>query len=147
MHDIVSVTANDSESSMQIGTVSENGIVNMYKDCVFNYTVSNTIQNKANQKTKQLASIQEELSHKRVLLYFKQINRDSKTANRGIISNISDKPISVVFDSDELKRQILYIDENPIKKAFFVDVLLQMANGKIAAYKVMALHEIIELDS
>ena len=119
----------------------------MYKDCVFNYTVSNTIQNKANQKTKQLASIQEELSHKRVLLYFKQINRDSKTANRGIISNISDKPISVVFDSDELKRQILYIDENPIKKAFFVDVLLQMANGKIAAYKVMALHEIIELDS
>lgn len=53
----------------------------------------------------------------------------------------------MVFETDELKELILNSDENPTKKAFLVDVVVQTVNGRLAAYKVMKLHDIVSLDS
>ena len=41
---------------------------------------------------------------------------------------------------------IRHSDSNPTKKAYLVDVVLLTVNGKIAAYKVMALHDVIDLE-
>lgn len=40
----------------------------------------------------------------------------------------------------------VYSDINPTKMAFYVDVVVMVANERMAAYKVTALHDVIELE-
>jgi len=58
------------------------------------------------------------------LLTFFQARNDSKSriGNKGIIEQLSDKPLNVVFETDKLKRKILYSDKNPLTISYFVDV-------------------------
>ena len=70
----------------------------------------------------------------------------SNTGNKAVIDAISNKKLNVVFETDELKHKILNSEDNPIRKAYLVDVLLMTIEGKPAAYKVIALHDIIPLD-
>jgi len=75
-----------------------------------------------------------------------RVDMNTNVGNKAIIDTLSTKPLSVVFETDELKRQILSNDDNPTKQAYLVDVVIQTIGGKAAAYKVMALHDIIPLD-
>lgn len=67
------------------------------------------------------------------------------TGNKALIESISKKKYPVVFQTDELKRTILNSDSNPVKKAFFVDVEVYTHKNKIVAYKVIELHDVIEI--
>lgn len=71
---------------------------------------------------------------------------NTNVGNKAIIDALSTKPLSVVFETDELKRQILSNDDNPTKQAYLVDVVIQTIGGKAVAYKVMALHDIVPMD-
>ena len=77
-----------------------------------------------------------------------QMRSDMETdkGNMAVIDAISKNKMAVVFETDELKEMILHSDSNPTKKAYLVDVVLLTVNGKIAAYKVMALHDVIDLE-
>lgn len=70
---------------------------------------------------------------------------------RGRVSKKADTPplavyTNLVFETDELKNAILFSEINPTRKVFLVDVQVQTANYKVVAYKVIALHEIIDLE-
>ena len=79
-------------------------------------------------------------------IYQVRSDADSNTGNKAIIDEIfKGKKVSLLFDSDELKNEILFSNSNPTRTGYQVDVKVQTINGKPQAYKVLALHDIMEL--
>ena len=76
-----------------------------------------------------------------------QVRKDgTDRGNKGVIDAISDRKLGLVFDSDLLEDEILRSAQNPMLKGYIVDVIVQTVLGKPAAYKIMALHDVIDLD-
>ena len=67
--------------------------------------------------------------------------------NMAIIDSISPNPLFLLFESDDLKKEILQSNFNPLNRAYFVDVVIMTANGIPTAYKIVGLHEKIRLPS
>lgn len=53
------------------------------------------------------------------------------------------KRLGLVSDSDELEDRILHSDEKPMMKGYIVDVVMLTINGKLAAYKVIGVYDVI----
>lgn len=149
LRDVMTITAGDSEGSMQIGAINSADKSNVFVGCVFNFQESNCAQN---QLTKEIEAMRlvspADNVYSRQLMKIYQMRSDmrSDVGNKAIIDSISKKKIGVVFETDELKERILNSDENPAKKAYLVDVVVQTIENNIAAYKVTALHDVIDLD-
>lgn len=148
IHDLVSVPSNDRKGKMSIQVIEGNVDKIIFSGCTFNNTDGNSSQN---QVDKELALMRKVLPsediRERQLMTIYQVRKDGTPAgNKGVIDAISDKKLGLLFDSDELENKILHSEENPMRKAYYVDVVILTANGKPAAYKVLALHDVIDLD-
>ena len=109
----------------------------------------NSAQNQLEKEIKSIKSVQPVTDmYSRQLMTIYQMRSDMETdkGNMAVSDAISKNKMAVVFETDELKEMILHSDSNPTKKAYLVDVVLLTVNGKIAAYKVMALHDVIDLE-
>lgn len=148
--DILNVVAADQGATMSIGAVSKTNSGNVFHNCTFNFGDSNSAQNQIGREKEIIKSVEptdEIFSRVLMQIYQLRSDADSNKGNKAIIDEIQrGKHIPVVFESDILKGQILFSDANPTRKAFQVDVKVQTLNGKIVAYKVTALHDIIDLD-
>lgn len=148
--DLVSVTAGDNNGTTSIGAINKGDKRYTFNNCTFNFQSSNSTQNQLEKEIENIKSVQPIADiYTRQLMTIYQMRSDMATdiGNKAIIEAISNKKVGVVFETDELKELILNSDENPTKKAFLVDVVVQTVNGKLAAYKVMKLHDIVSLDS
>ena len=83
-----------------------------------------------------------------VLLTWFQARNDNKSnvGNKGIIEDISKKPLNITFESDEIKEKMLHSDINPFNVAYVVDVKIQTIQEKPAAYKIVKLHNHFDLN-
>lgn len=81
--------------------------------------------------------------HENVVLYWYQARDDKRatTGDKGIIEQISHKPIRVRWANDGIKAQLLHGEENPFKQAYIVDVLVQTIQGRPAVYVVLEVHD------
>lgn len=92
-----------------------------------------------------------DFDHENKLLTFFQSNRkdSDKTGEKGIIEDISPKPLAVVYASDlaraRIKGEMLSGDRNIYKLGFFVDVNVQTKSGKPVAYRIKQVRDVIEL--
>ncbi|WP_264770849.1 hypothetical protein [Defluviimonas salinarum] len=99
---------------------------------------------------KEIASVTD-FDHENKLLTFYQSNRrdSDKTGEKGIIEDISPKPLAVVYASElakeRIKSEMLDGDRNIYKLGFFVDVNVQMRSGKPVAYRIKSVRDVIEL--
>ncbi len=146
--DLLEISANDNKGEMSIGAVVKTDTGNVYNNCVFNFQGSNSSQNQIEKDIEEMKSAQPSGNvFKRQLMTIYQIRGDmsSNTGNKAVIDAISSKKLNVVFETDELKRKILNSVENPIRKAYLVDVVLMTVEGRQTAYKVTALHDVIDL--
>lgn len=150
LKEVMTITAGDKNGSMEIGAINSADKSNIFVGCTFNFTESNSIQN---QLTKEIESMKfstpEDNRYNRQLMKIYQMRSDmrSDVGNKAIIDSIaSKKKVGVVFETDELKERILNSDENPAKKAYLVDVVVQTIDGRLAAYKVVALHDVIDIE-
>lgn len=149
LSDLFAINAADPQGTTEFGAIARNNPSMQFNNCTFNFGDSNIAQNQVKrtieQKEQEVAS---EMVYERQLMKIFQMRGDMNTnvGNKAIIDTLSTKPLSVVFETDELKRQILSNDDNPTKQAYLVDVVIQTIGGKAVAYKVMALHDIIPLD-
>lgn len=92
----------------------------------------------------------------RVLMIFSQSNikssePGSRTGEKVLIRDISDKELPLIYASDlvekKIKHEIRDGDDNVFKKGFVVDVSIEInRNGKPIAYRVTDLHQIIDLE-
>lgn len=148
-HDVFAVTAGDNNGQTEIGAVQIGCTGHVFNGCTFNYFEGNSAQNQIQRDEKELREREDtERIYERQLMTIFQMrgNMNTNAGNKAIIDALSKNPLSVVFESDELKRQILNNDNNPTKQAYLVDVVIQTIGGKAVAYKIMALHDIVPLD-
>lgn len=84
----------------------------------------------------------------KVLLRLYQARADSKEnkGNKGIIEELTPKPINLIFEDDAIKNTILQGEHNPFKTVYVVDVKQQYVQEKIAAYRVVKYHEMFDLE-
>jgi hypothetical protein len=147
VHDMVSVPANDRNGVMSVQVIRGNVDSILYSGCTFNYIEGNGIQNKSDYEQKEIRSVSDNGDvYKKQLMSIYQVRKGEGVGNKAIIDAISSKALALLFDSKVLEDEILRSDINPIKSAYYVDVMILTAQGRPAAYKVMALHDIISLD-
>lgn len=151
LKDFFNVTANDRDSSGSISVIDKNDVRRemTFNNCTFNFGESNSGQNIISKEIEKISDIpcQEERRKRQLMTIYQMTgNLSSDKGNKAIISAISSRKVGLVFETDDLKQEILGMDSNPTKKAFLVDVVLQYVGDRLAAYKVTALHDIIDLD-
>lgn len=92
----------------------------------------------------------------RVMMVFTQTNvktakLDKRTPERVVIEEIlpTDRPLVYASELSEqqIKHEIKEADDNVFKKGFIVDVSIMRKADKIVAYKVINVHQIIDLDN
>lgn len=142
---IINPVANDNGSQINVSTTI-NGNVEVHLHV--NSIEANAIQNVLEKQLKSLKApeISDDIKTK-VLLTWYQARNDMKSnvGNKGIIEDLSQKPMNIIIDDDAIKNEMLH-KENPFTTVFVVDVKLQHVNGKIAAYKVIKLHSTFDIE-
>lgn len=143
---ILNPIAKDKGSQMFVHTTI-NGNVELTIN--LNSNDANAIQNRIKQEITDL-KIEEVLkvTYERVALKLYQARSDikSKTGNKGIIEEISDKPLNIIFENDLTKEQILQAEINPLKSIFVVDTKIINVDKKPTIYKILKLHESFEME-
>ncbi len=138
---IVNPIANDNAAQLNVST-TVNGDLNLY--LTLNSTESNAVQHIIEKKSKEL-KLPSTISatNNKVLLTLYQMRTDikAKAGNKGIIEDIHDKPLNLIFDDESINQSMLHGDFNPNDKIFVVDVIVQTSGGKPAAYKITQFHE------
>ena len=151
LKDIFAINANDPKGETTFGPVDMGNptvIINNYA-CTFNFSESNTAQNQIAKtiERKELDTPAEIVHEKQLMTIFQlRSNMETDKGNRAKIDALCPRALSIYFDNDTLKREILASVENPTRQAYVVDVIMQTIDGKPVLYKVMALHEIIPLE-
>jgi len=70
-------------------------------------------------------------------------NNASRKGDRGIIAEISDKPVTLYFASEEAKQAVLGLGDNPYKCLFLVDLEVKFHEDKPKIYKIHSVKKII----
>jgi hypothetical protein len=68
----------------------------------------------------------------------------AQAGDKGIIETVSKSPVKLWYASDDIKRSILELHENPFRLAFIVDVDVKTVDDKPALYKVLTLKDSFE---
>lgn len=143
---ILNPVAKDNGSQFNLSTTI-NGNVELHLN--LNSTETNALQNLFKKEIEKL-KVPEQLDEiqSSVLLTWFQARNDlkSKIGNKGVIEELSKKPLNITFENDELKETMLHGDLNPFNTAYVVDVKIQTVQEKPAAYKVVKLHEYFEIN-
>lgn len=148
--DTLNIVSSDPNGTMEIGVVNKiNGNI-ILNGCNINFPQGNSAQNLLSKEIKSLKEEETENNiYRRVLMQIYQVRKDSETkiGNKAIIDDIiKGKNIPVLFENESLRDMILFSETNPTQKAYYVDVKLMTIAGKPKAYKVIGLHETIDLD-
>jgi hypothetical protein len=69
---------------------------------------------------------------------------DGRSPDRGIIQTVDGRPRQVTFASDDLKDKMGWHGFNPFDKAFVVDVKVLVGPNGPLAYRVLALHDVLD---
>ena len=148
VHDMVSIPANDRNGLMTVQVINDNAGNVIFEGCTFNHIEGNGIQNQSDNVLKERKALSNEGDiYRKQLMTIYQVRKDgTDRGNKGVIDAISDRKLGLVFDSDILEDEILRSAQNPMLKGYIVDVIVQTVLGKPAAYKIMALHDVIDLD-
>ncbi|MFK5977834.1 MAG: hypothetical protein QM488_02980 [Rhizobiaceae bacterium] len=94
----------------------------------------------------------EHADHEKVLMLFERpaktvVGSGKKTKEAGVISSIYEKPLPIIYESEMAEREIKqhFQSENVFQHGFVVDVNVEKRNGRMLAYKIIGLHQIIDL--
>lgn len=152
MSDAVQVIANDSEGQLKISAKYKNG------DVIQEFIVTKSDAEKISQNSiEQRREIEkrESAELKKVLMRLHQTSAenlkvDKRTSEKGIIERVDGIPRTLVYASDlagqRIKSEILQADGNPFQKGFIVDADIETVNGKPRLYRIVEVHQIIDLE-
>lgn len=110
-------------------------------------TESNAIQNAANKEINKLSVLEQTDIYRNVLMTWQQASSDirNNAKNKGFIDSICPgRALKVLFDDEDVKKQMLYGEDNPLTSVYVVDVKVDTSQGKPVAYRIEKLHEVFE---
>lgn len=143
---IVNPIAKDNGAQFNMST-NVNGVLNQY--VFLDSKDSNALQNIIGKNIAELKKPEVKETNEKVVLAFYQTRSKikSKTGNKAIVDDIEKgKAVNVIFDSDELKKEILKGDNNPNNYGFLVDIKVETVSDKIVAYRILKLHDSFPLN-
>lgn len=139
---IIQPVANDESSQMNFST-----IINGNPTYNFNINNSDAVRiTEGIEKYKAILDEPENNRYNKVLMYWYQVRDEvhSKTGDKAIIEKITIRPLRVIFDTDEIKQEILDDSSNFFRYAYIVDVELQTIDSRPMVYKILKIHEKID---
>lgn len=149
--DTVMATANDPNGRAQIKAVSYKGGREEVDFALEFFTpeAKATLQ-EIDGQFREIAAVTDYDHYGKLLTFYQSNRKDSgKTGEKGIIEDISPKPLAVVYASDlareRIKSEMLSGDRNIYKLGFFVDVNVATRAGQPVAYRIKEVHEVIDL--
>lgn len=145
---LLTVTSKDVHGSIQMGAVNIHGGRQVFNNCVFNSVETNAAQHRLGKTEAELCAEnprEDVMTHKLMTVFQLRSENGGESGNRATVEDIDTLSHGLVFDNDELRSRMLYSADNPTKYGFDVDIVVQYAKGKIAAYKVMKIHDAIRL--
>jgi len=73
-----------------------------------------------------------------------------RTSEKGIVERISGSPLPLVYVSDDagskIKQEILKPEGNPFQRGFIVDLDVETMNDKPRVYRILEVHQILDLE-
>lgn len=148
LHDILSIPSKDQCGQMDIQVIK--GDVNnvVYTGCTFNYIESNGTQNLIDKEIEIVKSVseQDEIHTNQLMTMYQIRGINSNSGNKGIIEALNKKALNLLFESDGIRDQIINSKNNPLKKVFAVDVVIQNMNNKPFAYKIVKLLDVFDIE-
>jgi hypothetical protein len=143
---ILAPTAKDNGSQLNVSTTI-NGNVQLHLH--LNSLDANSMQEllKKEIEASKTPDTMHDIKEREILIWY-QARNDPKSlvGNKAIVENISEKPMNVIFETDEIKNQMLHSDINPFNTAFVVDLKIQNIKGIPRVYRILKLHEYFEID-
>jgi len=142
LSNIIEPVAKDNGSQINISTVNITEPIYIS----INSQESNAIQNAITRFTgdlkKPISSI-----HEKVVLYWYQARNDvkAKTGDKAIVESISKKPVKAICMNESIKAKMLRDSENPFTHSYIVDLTVETVQGRPALYRILDVHEILEL--
>ncbi len=135
--------AKDSASQVNCSTII-NGNVTLTSN--IDSSAANAAQNVATREIKALREPTTGFKEK-VLLYWYQARNDPKSTSgdKAIIESIHNGPVKAMFAHSGIKAKMLLNSENPFIHAFVVDVAVETINEKPAFYKIIDVHDKIDI--
>ncbi len=106
---------------------------------------SRIIRDRIKEEKKELNSKEKKIVQNQALV-LDQIKRDldSTKGNKGLIKEINEKSLNIIWENEDEKTKMLNCEDNPFKMIFIVDVEIVEVNTETKLYKIIKLHEIIE---
>lgn len=142
---ILNPVAKDNGSQFNMSTTI-NGNVELHIN--INSTETNALQNIFKKELDQL-KLPEQIDEVKssVLMTWFQARNDTKSVigNKGVVEEISNKPLNITFENDEIRQKMLHSDINPFNTAYVVDVKIQTVQDKPIAYKVVKLQDYFDI--
>lgn len=142
---IINPIAKDNGSQLNIQTiVNGNVTVNLNVTSLESNALQNVFKKEIESK-KEPEVLPDAIEKVLMTLFQARSDKNATTGNKGTIESLDKKPLNLIFATDDLKNDILHGSDNPLHNAFIVDVKIQNANGKPAAYTILKLHESFEI--
>lgn len=150
--DTVAAIAADTNGQLKIYARHENGEV--IQEFRVTKDDAQKIQNNAIAQRRELEHASTE-QLRRVIMRLHQSSVDDlrvgkKTSEKGIVERIDLIPRTLIYVSDaagrRIKNEILKPDGNPYQKGFIVDLDVETYNGRPRAYRILEVHDVIDLE-
>lgn len=142
---ICQIPQSDSHATIEMQTIASSGNIINNGTLIINNNSATRTQSAISKLTKDQQ--QEETVRNKKLLYFDQISkRNLKSSNKGKIDDISPKALSVIFDNEDIQKQIMGSVDNPLQKGHIVDVVVQTVKDEPKVYKIVAYYESVDIE-
>lgn len=150
LKELLTPTSTDRDGQIAIDAININTNQVVTQGTPVTFDSSNSIQNQIEREIdiRKSTEISDGI-HKKVLMQIYQLRNtaDSNVGNKAIIDDIYfGKKLPVVFETEELKSEILYSEANPTRTGFVVDAEVMTIEGKPKAYKIVGLSDSFPLD-
>jgi hypothetical protein len=145
LKDILEPIAKDRNGRMTIVPITINGPVNNLSITI------NTLESEAAQNAigREREALEAPVArhHEKVLLRWYQTRNDpgSTTGDKSIVESLADWPVKTIFLAESVKVRMLEMEENFFRRAFVVDLIVETIKGKPGLYKIVAIHDTVEL--
>ncbi|WP_421855895.1 hypothetical protein [Oricola sp.] len=151
--DTIKSVSNDSGGQMKIESVTyEDGVWRRNLEIKFDTKEARAAQRTLEEQKNALDQI-EHVDYQRVLMTFERSRKSDtdldKTGELVVIGEVNEKPKALIYGSElieqKIKHEIREADDNIYKKGFVVDANSRLRDGRIVAYVVTQVHQIVDL--
>lgn len=123
--------------------VMDGGTVHVHQHFHINGVEANAVQNGVNRFLGPRLPSSQIVPDQWMVLEQVKNSASAKSGDRGVIEAIYPKPVRLQFSSEEAKRRVLDLQENPLQCVFQVNVEVRSVAGKPALYRIIEVTDVI----